>query len=332
MDGDSSTDFSQEGRIMVGEIRDSEVIASNTNLEYMGQENPFTNPNSNEQSSNISRDQLQEFLNTVMQGIKAESAKQTAALQEESKKQTALLKAESAKSKAETAKLAAESAKLTSAVESLKSEIKKENERLANSLTAKFEAAHHKIREDFEAKLSSELITVSAKIDNVRKDNEGQISRLSSTIEEVYVSVTEKVDTAVTRTREEMAQYVDDKFRAISGDVQQVRKIADEVSKVQATLGELQNKVTSGSSNTPQSADSRNTFVRVISTDQQAASASGVGANILPSTNGARLGAHQQLLLLNYLVARMENTALYDSARTRNFSVAATEKLLTDAA
>jgi hypothetical protein len=37
-------------------------------------------------------------------------------------------------------------------------------------------------------------------------------------------------------------------------------------------------------------------------------------------------------LLLNYLVARMENTALYESARTRYFFVAATEKLLADAA
>jgi len=39
--------------------------------------------------------------------------------------------------------------------------LKWKNERLANSLTAKFEAAHHKIREDFEAKRSSEIITVS---------------------------------------------------------------------------------------------------------------------------------------------------------------------------
>jgi hypothetical protein len=34
--------------------------------------------------------------------------------------------------------------------------------------------------------------------------------------------------------------------------------------------------------------------------------------------------AHWQLLLLNYLVAWMEKIALYESARTGNFSVAAT--------
>jgi len=39
------------------------------------------------------------------------------------------------------------------------------------------------------------------------------------------------------------------------------------------------------------------------------------------------LGAHWQLQLLNYLVARMENAPLYESARTGNFSVAETKKL-----
>jgi len=314
MDEDSSTDLSQESRIMVGEIRDSEVSASNPNLENMNQETPITNPNSNEQSSNISRDQLQEFLSTVMQGMKAgqeefrkqnaagqeEFRKQIAAGQEEAKKQNAALQEEFKKqtaaqeeSKKQTAQLAAESAKLTSAVESLRSEIKEENDRLAKSLTAKFEAAHDKIRKDFEVKLSSEIVTVSAKIDDVRKDNEGEISKLSSTIDEVYVGVTEKVDTAVTQTKGEMAQYVDDKFRAISGDMRQVRKNADEISKVQATLGELQNKIASVSSNTPQSADSGNAIVRVVTTDQQVApTSSGVGANILPSTNGVSVSSN----------------------------------------
>jgi hypothetical protein len=73
---------------MVGEFRDSEVIASNTNIENINQQNHITNPNSNEKSSKISRDELQEFLNTVMQGIK-ESAQQTVALEEQCKKQSA---------------------------------------------------------------------------------------------------------------------------------------------------------------------------------------------------------------------------------------------------
>jgi len=315
MDEDSPTDFSQEGRIMVGEIRDSEGTASNTNLENTNQENPITNPNSNEQSSNISRYQLQEFLNIVMQGIKAESAKQTAALQEVSEKQTA--------------KLTAESAKLTSSLESLKSEIKEENERLANSLAAKFEAAHDKIREDFEAKLSSEIITVSEKIDNVRKDNEGKISKLSSTIDEVYDSVSEKIDTNVNQTKEaidQIREYVDDKFRAVLGDRRQVSKNADEISKAQATLGELQNKIASVSFNTPQSADSGNTIVRVISTDQQAAStSSGLGANIFPSTNGVSVSSNPACHDSTSIVSQTSNSGVYTNVNVtseeRNRSV-----------
>jgi hypothetical protein len=84
----------------------------------------------------------------------------------------------------------------------LKSEIREENKRLADSLTAKFEAAHHKIREHFDAKLSSEIIIVSAKIDNVQKDNESKVSNLSSTIDKVYVRVNEKIYTNLDQTKE----------------------------------------------------------------------------------------------------------------------------------
>jgi hypothetical protein len=62
---------------MISDIRDSEVGASNINLANTSQENPTTS-NSNEQSNSVSRDQLQEFLNTVMQGMK-ESREQAAA-------------------------------------------------------------------------------------------------------------------------------------------------------------------------------------------------------------------------------------------------------------
>jgi len=136
---------------------------------------------------------------------------------------------------------------------------------------------------------------VSERTDNVRKDNENELVKLSSTTDEVYASVSEKIDTDVTQIREAMAQireYVDDKFRAVSGDMQQVRRNADEISKVNATLGEPQNKLASGNSNTAQSADSGNATVRIISTDQQAASASSIDTNTLPSTNGVNVSSN----------------------------------------
>jgi len=142
----------------------------------------------------------------------------------------------------------------------------------------------------------------------------------------VYVSVTEKFDTAVTQTKEEMTQYVDDKFRAVSGDMRQVRKNADEISKVQATLGELQNKIASVSSNTPQSGDSGNTIVRVVTTDQQVAStSSGVGANILPSTNGVSVRSNPACNDSTNIVSQASNSGVYTNVNVtsdeRNRSV-----------
>jgi hypothetical protein len=51
---------------MTGEIRDSEVITSNPNLENTSDDNAIINLNSNDQPNNISRDHLQDFLGTVM--------------------------------------------------------------------------------------------------------------------------------------------------------------------------------------------------------------------------------------------------------------------------
>jgi tRNA U34 5-carboxymethylaminomethyl modifying GTPase MnmE/TrmE len=129
-------------------------------------------------------------------------------------------------------------------------------------LTAIFEAEHNKIREDFNTKLTSEILTVSTKIDSVQKENESEISKLSVTIDDVYVNITEKVKTAVTQTKEEMTQYVNNKFKAVAGDVQQVKRNADEISKIQATLGEIQNKIASVGPNETPSADSGNTSVK----------------------------------------------------------------------
>ena len=52
-------------------IQESEIPTSNPDRESANNENPTVNPNSTDQSNNISQDQ-------VMQAIIAESAKQTA--------------------------------------------------------------------------------------------------------------------------------------------------------------------------------------------------------------------------------------------------------------
>jgi hypothetical protein len=132
--------FSQVGKIMAMEIQESEILTSNPDRENTSDDNAIINPSSNDQTNNISQDQLKDVLNNVMQAVRAESAKQISALQEESRKQTAestkqisALYQESKKQTAlhEEAKkqtaalLKAEPAKLTSAVENLRSEIRK---------------------------------------------------------------------------------------------------------------------------------------------------------------------------------------------------------------
>ena len=311
MDEDSRTCFSQEGEITIRENRASESALLNPNLQSTGNENAISNENPDEQPSNISKNQLQDFLMTVMQTIQAESAK------------------------------------FTSAVESLRSEIKKENEILAKSLTAKFDAAQDKIREDFNMKLNSEILIVSERIENVRKDNENEISKLSSTIDKVNASVSERVNAHVTQTRKQVdihgqevlnasravlanindhkeqtevvinnireevtktIEYVDDKFSIVSGDKQQIRRNTDEISKLNATLEELQNKLVAGNSNTPQSADSGNVIVRVTTADQQAVTESGVEANLLPSTNGVNVCSNSACHYSNSVVSQNVNS------------------------
>jgi hypothetical protein len=84
---DSPTNFNQENGVMSSDVKDSEVGESNINLAGTSEENPATAA-SNVQSDSISRDQLQELLNNLMQGIR-ESREQAAAGQEKSRKQIA---------------------------------------------------------------------------------------------------------------------------------------------------------------------------------------------------------------------------------------------------
>ena len=80
----SLTDFSQEGGIITTEIRDWNYVLY---LDNTSDDNAIINLSSSDQTNNISQDQLKDSLNTVMQAIRTESAKQTA---ESAKKISAL--------------------------------------------------------------------------------------------------------------------------------------------------------------------------------------------------------------------------------------------------
>jgi hypothetical protein len=96
------------------------------------------------------------------------------------------------------------------------------------------------------------------------------------------VSVTDKIDTEATQTREEIIEYIDDKFK----------NNADEISKVNATLEDLQNKQAAGISNTNQSADAGNAIVGVSIADQQGTSSSSADNGAPLTINGASLSSN----------------------------------------
>ena len=91
--------------------------------------------------------------------------------------------------------------KLTSAIENLKSELRYENEKLADSFIARFESANAAIREEFNAKISSEIRAISDQIGNVSRDAENKITTLNSTIKSVPECMKGRMNTHVAQPR-----------------------------------------------------------------------------------------------------------------------------------
>jgi hypothetical protein len=93
--------------------------------------------------------------------------------------------------------------KLASAIENLKSELSYEKEKLAESLIARSESANAAIREELNAKISSEIRVVSDKIDNVNRNAEMKITTLNNTIESVREFMNESMNAHVVQSRKE---------------------------------------------------------------------------------------------------------------------------------
>jgi len=127
----------------------------------------------------MSATQLQELLATMMQTIQSEISKQTATL------------------------LDTMDSKLTSAVEKFKSELRFENEKLAERLIARYESANAAIREECIAKISSEIRVVTDKIDSVSRDAENKSTSLNISIESVRECMSERINAHVVQARKE---------------------------------------------------------------------------------------------------------------------------------
>jgi hypothetical protein len=157
-------------------------------------------------------------------------------------------------------------------MQNLKAEIKNDREELIKSLTAKCEATQTKIKENFEVKINLEMVLVSEKINGVRRDQEVEISKLSSALDEVNTKVHEKINTEMTRVKE----YVDNRCRTA---MQLARKNAEAISQVNSKLGELQRELAVRHSDTSQSADLGRDGDGTVTTGRQAGASSRADTN-----------------------------------------------------
>jgi len=172
--------------------------------------------------------------------------------------------------------------KLAYVIERLKSELRYENEKLAQ-----FESANAAIREEFNAKISAEIRVVSDKM-MLSRDAKNKITTLNNTIESVRECMNERMNAHVVKTRKETDQqgqeitaalssmlvsikehkeqvgvtienlshkiskskaYVDSNFSIVSGEIQDIKQHnAAEISRLSATLGDLQYKLVTGTS------------------------------------------------------------------------------------
>jgi hypothetical protein len=157
----------------------------------------------------------------------------------------------------------------------LQAELKNDRDELIRNLTAKCEAAQDKIKENFEVKINSEMVIVNEKINDVRRDQEVEISKLSSALDEVNTNVNDKINSEMTRVKE----YVDDKCRQVPGAMLLARKNAEAISQVNNKLGELQRELADRHSGNSQSAD-------VGRDGRQAGTSSRADTAVLPNISG----------------------------------------------
>jgi hypothetical protein len=272
----------------------------------------------------IPNTQLQELLSTLLQTIQSENCKLTATLEAKVTSEINKLSAESAKQIA-TLEININS-KLASATEKLKSELKSENEKLAENLIAKCEKANAAVQEKLNAKLDTEIKAIKDKIDNVSKEHNNKFITLTNNIKGVQESMTERINSQVSQSRKEIdkqgleitavtssvlasikehkeqievtvsnvsqelgkaKEYTDGKLNVVSKEIQEMKQYSvAEIAKLSSTVGTLQVKLMSRSSDHTSSAVPTRDDVRSDAVLQGENAANIVGSNDLSSMNG----------------------------------------------
>jgi len=326
MDSSDVTCFESNVEVTVRENPALERAEQNENIAFTSNDNVTIFTDSKLGKDNMSATQLKELLANLMQNIQSEICKQTAVLEEKFTAESNNQSAESAKQTAALA--ATMDSRLASAIEKLKSELRYENEKLTESLIARSESANAAIREELNTKLSSEIRVVTDKIDDVSRDTKDKITTLSNTIDSVRECIKERMNAHVVQARKETdrqgqeitaasssllasikehkekvgvtidnlrqqisksKEYVVRKCSTISGEIQDFKQHSSaQISRLSATVGDLQAKLVTGTSDSvspavPVRVDVRSEVVQQVDSAIDRPGSS----NALPSLPGA---------------------------------------------
>ena len=83
-------------------------------------------------------------------------------------------------------------------------QFKKENEKLAASLTERFEAANIKLGDEFNVKLQQEFQGVSRKVDILKRDTKRSIDNLTKSVGDLSEEMSARVNAHIVQTRKEL--------------------------------------------------------------------------------------------------------------------------------
>ena len=123
----------------------------------------------------------------------------------------------------------------------MKSELRYENEKLAESLIARIETTNAAIREEFNAKISSEFRVNSEKVDDVSRDTENKITTLNNTTKCVRECMIERMNAHVVQARKETANRQGQEITAASSSL--LTSIKKRKEQVGVTIENLSHEI-----------------------------------------------------------------------------------------
>jgi hypothetical protein len=151
--------------------------------------------------------------------------------------------------------------------ENLKAEMKRENEKLAASLTNQFRADNERIRQEISLELQTEIQNRTKEIELLRKDTEISLGKVNENINTVSAGMDERAAVHVRQTRKELErniQEVDQRSKTLS------KEINDHKVQVDATVESIRQELGETKEGVDKSVESISDEVRTVSAALQA--------------------------------------------------------------